>query len=698
MTGKSPKHIRVAIVGAGYVAKHHINALRTLDFVEIVGIADLNLEVAQAMAKQFGIKTAVRRLSELAGVKPDTVYVLTPPSTHCPITLEALDMGCNVFVEKPMAETAAECDAMIAKANEKGLLLSVNHSDRLDPIVLSAIEKVRAGVVGDLIAVDFFRGSEYAPYAGGPRKDAYRKGSYPFQDIGAHGLYLLEAFLGPIQHVDVEYRSVLRDVNLLFDDWHAHARCEKGIGRLHLSWTSRPMQNRLIIQGTRGSIEVDRFLQTITVNKLLPGPKFVGMVLNAVFGSLRRAVSVCVSVVRFALKSLRPSPGIFAGAIDFARAVAESRPPAVLADEGRRNVAMMEPHVLRADAEAQATFAARLAPLPPADALVTGANGFLGSAVLRRLVAQGKSVRVLVRRRVGWIAELPRVQIVIGDLGDPEIVDHAIAGVNTVYHVGATMRGWAEQFRSGTTVAVRNVIDSCLKHATERLVYVSSLSVMDHAGRDPARVLREDAPYEPHPAGRGMYTQTKLDAEKTVLEAIEKRGLPAVVIRPGQIFGPGAERVPPNGVIALGGRWTLVGSGRYSLPLVYVDDVVDALMLAGTRPGVAGKTFNIVDPTIMLQDEYLAACRTKFGDTLKIGRVSTGVMMTLAGGVEGLGKLLGRDMPLSRYKVRSLRPLANFDGTAARDTLGWEPRVGSREGLARTYASEASGVPNCALQ
>jgi predicted dehydrogenase/nucleoside-diphosphate-sugar epimerase len=698
MTGKSPKHIRVAIVGAGYVAKHHINALRTLDFVEIVGVADLNLEAAQAMASQFGIKIACRRLAELAGAQPDAVYVLTPPSTHCPLTLEALEMGCNVFVEKPMAETAAECDTMIAKANERGLLLSVNHSDRLDPIVLAALEKVRAGVCGDLVAVDFIRGSEYAPYAGGTRKDAYRKGSYPFQDIGAHGLYLLEAFLGPIQRVDVEYRSVLRDVNLLFDDWHAVAHCENGLGRLHLSWTSRPMQNRLIIQGTRGSIEVDRFLQTITVNKLLPGPKFVGMVLNAVLGSLRRAVAVCVSVARFALKSLRPSPGIFAGAIDFARAVAESRPPAVAAEEGRRNVAMMEPTVFRADAEAQQIFAARLQPLPPADALVTGAAGFLGGAVLRRLVAQGKSVRVLVRRRVAWIAELPRVQIVIGDLGDPEVVDHAIAGVGTVYHVGATMRGWAEQFRAGTTVAVRNVIESCLKHATGRLVYVSSLSVMDHAGRDPASVLREDAPYEPHPEWRGMYTQTKLDAERAVLAAIETRGLPAVVIRPGQIFGPGAERVPPNGVIALGGRWTLVGTGRSALPLVYVDDVVDALMLAGTRAGVAGKTFNIVDSTELRQDEYLAACRRNFGATLKIGRVPTALMMFVAATIEVLGRLLGRDMPLSRYKVRSLRPLANFDGSAAREQLGWEPRVGSREGLVRTYAPETAGIPDCALQ
>lgn len=688
MTAVQGKVCRIAIVGAGYVSKHHISALRKVAGVEIVGIADVNLEAAQAVATQFGIPLARRSLAELAAGAPNTVYVLTPPSSHCALALEALDLGCHVFVEKPMAETVADCDRMIAKAAERGLLLSVNHSDRLDPIVLAALDRVARGACGELVAVDFIRGSDYAPYAGGPRSGPYRKGSYPFQDIGVHGLYLLEAFLGPIRDLDVEYRNVLGGTYFLFDDWHAVARCEKGIGRLHLSWAARPMQNRLIIQGTRGTIEVDRFLQTMTVSRQLPGPKFIGMVLNALSGSLRRFFAVGISVLRFALKRLPPSPGIHAGAADFARAVLEGRAPAVSPEEGRRMVALMEPIAQRADAEADRVFAARLAPLEPVDVLVTGAAGFLGGALLRRLMATRQSVRVLVRREPAWLAEIPNLQVVIGDLGDPEIVDHAVAGVRTVYHLGAAMRGGPESFRAGTTVAVRNVIESCLKHGTPKLVYVSSLSVMDHAGRPDDRVLREDSPYEPLPTLRGLYTQTKLEAERMVLTAIASRGLPAVMLRPGQIFGPGAERVPPNGVIAIAGRWLLVGDGGAPLPLVYVDDVVDALVIAGERPDVAGKIFNIVDTSSITQNEYLHAYRAKLGPAAKVIRVPVGVMMFLASGVELLGKVLKRDVPLSRYRVRSLRPLANFDIAAARTILEWEPRVGTRDGLRRTFATE----------
>jgi 2-alkyl-3-oxoalkanoate reductase len=188
MTASGLKQLRIAIVGAGYVARHHLSALKRLDFVEIVGIADLDLAAARKLAAEFGVPSAVTSLAELADRQPNTVYVLTPPASHCALALQAIDMGCHVLVEKPMADSVAECDAMIARARERGVVLSVNHSDRLDPVVLQALALVRAGVAGDVLAVDFLRSSEYPPYAGGPLPAAVRQGSYPFRDLGVHGL------------------------------------------------------------------------------------------------------------------------------------------------------------------------------------------------------------------------------------------------------------------------------------------------------------------------------------------------------------------------------------------------------------------------------------------------------------------------------------------------------------------------------
>src|SRR5205814_6644681 len=130
---------------------------------------------------------------------------------------------------------AAECDRMIAAAAAAGRVLSVNHSARMDPVVLRALEAVRAGACGDVLAVDFFRSSDYPPYRGGVLPPYYAEGAYPFQDIGVHGLSLLEAFLGTIRDVKLQYLASGRNPQLTFDEWHGLVTCEKGIGRLYLS-------------------------------------------------------------------------------------------------------------------------------------------------------------------------------------------------------------------------------------------------------------------------------------------------------------------------------------------------------------------------------------------------------------------------------------------------------------------------------
>ncbi|MET0717310.1 MAG: Gfo/Idh/MocA family oxidoreductase, partial [Pseudoxanthomonas sp.] len=114
--------LRVALVGAGYVAGHHLAALKALDFVEVVGICDTNVEAARALAERHGVPLVAATLAELASARPQAVHVLTPPSSHASITLAALEMGCHVLVEKPMADSVADCETMIAKAREKRLL------------------------------------------------------------------------------------------------------------------------------------------------------------------------------------------------------------------------------------------------------------------------------------------------------------------------------------------------------------------------------------------------------------------------------------------------------------------------------------------------------------------------------------------------------------------------------------------------
>ena len=167
-----------------------------------------------------------------------------------------------------------------------------------------------------------------------------------------------------------------------------------------------------------------------------------------------------------------------------------------------------------------------------------------------------------------------------------------------------------------------------------------------------------------------------------VKEAIREQGLQAVILRPGQIFGPGSERFAPAGTVAFGGRWIVVGDGRLPLPMVYVEDVVDALLLAAERSGVCGRTFHLVDTAETLtQHDYIEACRRVVGPTLRVVSVPGPVLMAaacLAGLVSRLTKV---NLPLSPYRLRSSRPLSPFDCRAAREGLGWAPRPCARRGL-----------------
>lgn len=676
----SAARFRAGMVGAGNICQYHVAAVQALPGVELVGVCDLDQARAETAAGEWGTR-AFPSLEALVEAGANVIHVNTPPSSHAAVAIEALERGCHVLVEKPIAESPEDARRIGEVADSKGLVATVDHALLYDPQVLRALELVRAGSIGKVVSVDIFRSSEYPPYEGGPLPPQYRDAGYPWRDLGVHCLYMIQELLGTITDVDPEWRSLGGDPNLAFDEWRALVRCEHGLGQFQLSWNTKPMQSQMVIHGTAGVLRVDLFAMFLGRRAVTPLPKAVERVVNAYAESLRPLVDVPRGAWKFVRGKVRAFQGLRDLVADFYRRLAAGEPPPVSIEDAAVIVEWTEKVARAAEAD-HTTALGRFDPEPTTEFLVTGASGSLGSAVVRRLLSEGRRVRAFVRRLPE--SPLEGVDYRFGNLGDPDAVDGAVAGAERVIHCGAaTSGGWPEQYGS-TVVGTRNVIESCRRHGVRQLVHISSMSVLDWAGAR-GGTLSESTPLEPRAGERGAYTRSKLEAEVDV-SAAAADGLPAVILRPGLIFGGGIGLLGGSVARRAGNRWLILGDGCLPLPLVYIEDVVDAITASVERDLTGGEVIQLVDPERLTQEDVLGLAAAD-GRPLRLPR----------GLVFGLGKLseyplgaLRRESPVGLYRLRSALARVEFDSQQAEELLGWRPSVGVREGIRRVLAEERS--------
>jgi len=667
---------RAGIVGAGLISEYHVAAIQALADVELVGVHDVDPSRAAARAKEWST-TAYPSLEALVDAGANVIHVLTPPSAHAPVALEALSRGCHILIEKPLAENATEAWRIAEAAAASGVAATVNHSLLYDPQIVGALEQVRAERIGEVVAVDVFRSQEYPSYEGGPLPPHMRDAGYPWRDVSIHCLYLIQELLGEITDVEARWLSLGGDRNIAFDEWRAVVSCDRGIGHFRLSWNSRPLQSEVVIHGSHGLLRVDLFSMFRSRRAATPLPKAAERVVNAYAESLRPLGEVPLNAWRFLRKDLQPYQGVRNLVTDFYARLASDRPAPVALEDAAGLVEWIDKVAGAAESD-HARRIERLPLAPSAEYLVTGASGSLGSAVVRRLVADGRTVRAFVRQVPDSLID--GVDYVVGNLGDPEAVARAVDGAEVVIHAGAAMSGrWADH-RCATVVGTDNVIESCRRLGVRQLVHISSLSVVDWAGAAAAgKPISESTPLEPRPEERGAYTRAKLQAELAVTTAAAA-GLRCVIIRPGSIFGGGIPLMTPAVARRLGQRWVVLGSGRLVLPLVYIDDVVDAILAAVERELVSGEVIQIVDDERLSQSEILALAYAERRDVVRIPRPA---VMALGKLSEYPLSMLGRQSPIALYRLRSALAEASFESHHAQRLLGWHATVGVREGLRR---------------
>lgn len=682
--------LRAGLVGAGNIGKFHVQALRRLPGVEIVGVTDLDA----ARARQFGAELAVPVYPSLEALRQagaGVMHIVTPPASHAALAIEAMTLGCDVFIEKPMATSVEDCDRIERVAADTGRRVCVGHSLLYDPFIRRALDMVRAGVIGDVVTFDYFRSANQQAYPAAGIAREQQQGGYPFRDIGIHALYLAEAFAGPIVDLTAwPAASGGGDVNLWVDEWRVMARCERGTAQIQMSWNVRPQQNLCIIQGTRGVIRVDVFGMAVTARRQRGLPEHATRILNAVGEGLGIAGQAVANVTRVATKRIWQFHGVQALIADFYATLASGSAPPVTPADARRVLYWTE-HIARQGDELKDAWVASIdAGRSQAPTVVTGGGGYIGRHLVQRLLAEGRPVRLLLRRPPAPdVLRHPGVEVVLGDLGDAGAVRRAVEGASTVFHVGAAMRGSGPEFERSTVTGTRNVVESCLAAGVEQLVYMSSLAVID---TDAGREITESSVLEQQPQERGHYTRTKLDAERIVVDAVRDRGLRAVILRPGEVVGPEKPLMTPGVAQRAGRTLVVIGDGKVRLPLVHVSDVVDALMAAADRKIQDGTVIQLVEDVTITQNDIIEHFRAASPDRHRVIRLPLRFVLALASAIEiAATRVLGRS-PIGPRRIRAATASRRFDCSVAKRVLDWQPRVGVASVF--TAGRSASSAPS----
>lgn len=317
--------------------------------------------------------------------------------------------------------------------------------------------------------------------------------------------------------------------------------------------------------------------------------------------------------------------------------------------------------------------------------LITGGGGFLGGAIARLLAARGAELTSFSRRRHGFLDALGVAQIQ-GDIADPGAVADACAGKALVFHSAAKPPPWgryADYHRTNVT-GTQNVLDACRRHGIEGLVHTSTPSVV-FSGTD-LEGVDESIPYPSRCMGH--YPQTKALAERLVRRAADVDRLPAVILRPHDIWGPGDPHFVPR-IIARAGRLKRIGSGRNLVDTTYIDNAAAAHVLAAERlladKSLAGRVYFISQGEPVPAWEMIDAILDAAGLGPVKGAIPYPLAWTAGAVCEGVWRALRLrgEPPMTRFVANALATAHWFDIGAAKRDLGYFPEVSTEEGLRR---------------
>jgi 2-alkyl-3-oxoalkanoate reductase len=260
-----------------------------------------------------------------------------------------------------------------------------------------------------------------------------------------------------------------------------------------------------------------------------------------------------------------------------------------------------------------------------------------------------------------------------------------VKGIETVFHLGAATReGWeqAEQAVLGTGCLLKKA----RSRGVQRFVYVSSMAVYDYGRMPPGAVVDENSPLEFHPHLRNAYARSKCEAEALARSYLHASDMGLTIVRPGAVYGPGGPAHIPPTIRVIGGKlaW-VIGGGQRQVPLLYIQDLIDALLRIASSNAAAGKIYNVVSDTPVTEVDYVSAYLQARDRQILLIPLPRWPFLLLAHMFDFVQRTTRRN-PHSDV-CRSLRRITNpvvFSAAAIQKELGWRVRTSVEDGIQTT--------------
>jgi predicted dehydrogenase/nucleoside-diphosphate-sugar epimerase len=693
---------RVGFLGTGYIADWHAQAIAKVNNVELVAVCDRIVPKAKSLAQKFGVpKTYASLEAMLAEEKLDAVHVLLPPDRHYEAARTILDAGVNVFLEKPMCDRADECDELVRIAEERGLRVGVGHNFLFSSQYEQLRHDLRSGILGRIDHVTITWHRPLPPTQFGPFNIwMLRDPRNILLEIGSHSVAHMIDMVGEPDEMKV-YPSNPMDLPTgvkFYRRWQVNAYTGHTAVELRFSFVPGFAEYTIHVRGSLASASVDFERSTYTLQQHQPkDPDFdsYAMVSGNAKSLKKQARRTLLHYFRSKIDmGTRGTPygATIASAMDaFYAPAGTALDERVDARTGARVIRLCEEMGALAQFPEETTAVeTRTGTARTPRVLVLGGTGFIGKELVRQLVDAGHGVRMLVRNAGNLPGELrtPEVDCQVGDLMNRQDVQKAMTGIDYVLHLArSNVKTWAEyqEFEIGAT---RIVAECALEAGVKRLVYTGTIaSYYQGAG---AGTITEKTPLDAAIARGNLYARAKTLSEELLLQMQREQGLPVVILRPGVVIGRGGS--PFHWGVGMWWHDAICqtwGPGRNKLPLVLVEDVAAGLIAAMDKPGVEGRSYNLVGDPCLSAQEYLDELNRCGG--FQIQRFATPIFrFYLIDVVKWVAKTILRfpDLRRPRYRDWESRTLnAPFDCSAAKTELGWSP-VSEREELVRRGIQE----------